>query len=372
MFVRQAILKIKEFSMNSIENDKKAMLFSRVDTENTVVIPEYKETLPGNDSQFVKYGPLNTYPNDLRQLCKESVTASSVINGVCEYMKGVKYEYNIDSKNITPESINTLGDTMDELIESCVRDQVTFGGFAIQVIYNKLGEIAELYNIPLEFLRTNESRDRFWFSKKWSRYSTKSIEYPAFDKSQTDVLVPSEIFYRTNSGRLQTYPISFFTPVLYDMLSESVSGKYIAKTLESGISARYVISLPNAQNLTDQQKQDIEDGIKAKFTGIENAGEFLLYFNNGDQGLEVEKIDNDDSGDAFNAISDAASLRIYKSMHATPALFGDPSQSSGFNSNEYEEALKVFKRMTLVPLARTIEKGLCQVLGDNAVKITVE
>lgn len=358
--------------MKETEKDKKTMCFSRVETESNVIIPEYKETLPGNDDQFVKFGPANTYPNDLRTLAKESVTASSVINGICEYMKGVNYEFNIDSKNITVERVNTMGDTMDELLESCIRDQVTFGGFALQVIYNKLGEIAELYNIPMEFLRTNESRTKFWFSKKWTKYSAKSNEYPAFDKSQTDKLVPSEIFYCVNSGRLQTYPISFFTPVLYDMASEATSGKYIVKTLESGISARYVISLPNAQNLTDEQKQDIEDGVKSKFTGIENAGEFMLYFNNGDQGLEVEKIDNDDSGQTFNAISDAASLRIYKAMHATPNLFGDPSQSSGFNSNEYEEALKVFKKMTLVPLARTVQKGFNQVLGKNAIKITVE
>lgn len=358
--------------MKDTEKEKKPMCFSRVDTENTVIVPEYKETLPGNDDQFVKYGPANTFPNDLRNLAKESVTASSVINGICEYMKGVKYEFNIDSNNITVDKVNTLCDTMDDLLESCIRDQVTFGGFALQVIYNKLGEIAELYNIPMEFLRTNESRTKFWFSKKWTKYSAKSIEYPAFDKNQTGMLRASEIFYCTNSGRLQTYPISFFTPVLYDMTSEAISGKYIAKTLDSGISARYVISLPNAQNLTDEQKQDIEDGVKAKFTGIENAGEFMLYFNNGDQGLEVEKIDNDDSGQTFNAISDAASLRIYKAMHATPNLFGDPSQSSGFNSNEYDEALKVFKKMTLIPLARTIQKGFNQVLGDNAIKITVE
>ena len=358
--------------MKNTENDKKAMCFSRVDTDTNVIIPDYTETLPGNDNVFVKYGPDNRFPNDLRTLIKESVTASSVVNGICEYMKGVKYEFDIDSKNITVEKVNSDCDTIEDVIESCIRDQVSFGGFALQVIYNKLGEIAEIYNIPMEFLRTNETRTRFWFSKKWSKYSAKSIEYPAFDNSGTDVLIPSEIFYCTNSGRLQTYPISFFTPVLYDMLSESDAGKYIAKTLESGITARYVISLPNAQNLTDEQKQDIEDGVKSKFTGMENAGEFMLYFNNGDQGLEVEKIDNDDSGETFNKISDSASLRIYKALHATPNLFGDPSQSSGFNSNEYEEALKVFKKMTLVPLARTIQKGLNKVLGDNAVKITVE
>ncbi len=348
----------------------KSMVFSRVDEKETVTVPDYKETTTSNNESFVKWGPANVYPNDLRVLVKESVSATSVVNGTAEYMKGLKYEFNL-SGNITEDHVNRDGETMMDLIDACVMDQIIFGGYCIQVIYNKLGQIAELYNLPMEFIRMNEDRDKFYFSKKWSKYSNKSIQYPKFG-THGDEIVPSEVFHMTNAGRSQVYPVSNFTSVLYDMYSESVSGKYIAKTLDSGISARYVISLPNSQNLTDEQKADIEQGIRDKFTGLDNAGEFLLYFNAGDQGLEVEKIENDDTGQTFNAISDAASLRIYKAMHCTPNLMGDPSQSTGFNEQEYEGALKLFKKMTLSPLAGVIERGFNKILGDNSVKITVE
>ncbi len=355
--------------MDNDKNKAKAFCFSRVDTDRGVIIPDWAETIPDRDDVFVKYGPANTFPSELRDLSRQSVSASSVINGTCEYFKGLNYEFNITQPSLSEESFNRDGETAKDVIDAAVRDYLTFGGFALHAIYNRLGELAEVYCIPLEFLRTNESRSRFWFSKKWSKYSTKSIEYIALEDRKEE---PSAIYYYSNSGRLQTYPISVFTPVLYDMYSEGVSGKYVAKTLDSGISARYVISLPNAQNLTDEQKSDIEKGIKAKFTGLENAGEFMLYFNNGSEGLEVEKIDSDDTGQTFNTISDSASLRIYKSLHATPALFGDPSHSSGFNSNEYDEALKLFKKMTLKPLAEVIERGFNAVLGKNSIKITVE
>ena len=349
--------------------DKKAMVFSRVDTETTVIVPEYTETLPGSEDVFVRFGPANDFPNNLRNLAKESVTASSVINAIVEYFSGLEITFNTTNTNITADRVNRDGDTLSDVIEACVRDNATFGGFALQVIYNKLDEIAEIYNIPLEFLRTNESRTKFWFSKKWSKYSTKSIQYVRFEDRDKEA---SAILYKTNSGRLQVYPICPFTPALYDMYAEAMSGKFIAKTLDSGISANFIVSLPNAQNLTDEQKQDIEDGIRSKFCGLENKGEFMLYFNNGDEGLEVEKIDTDDSSKIFNTISEAASLRIYQAQHCTPALCGNPSLSSGFNSNEYEESYKIFRKMTLKPIAKDVERTFNKLFGPEALKITVE
>lgn len=352
-------------------NKKKLMCFSLVDTERDVIIPEYKEVSSSTSDAMVKWGPDNTYPNILRSMVKESVSATSIVNGTAEYFKGLKYEFNLTG-NITEDKANRENDTLMDIIDACVRDQIIYSGFCIQVIYNKLGEIAELYNLPMDFIRMNEDRSRFFFSKKWSKYSTKSIEYPRFNKDENKPLVPSEVFYISNAGRSQVYPSSSFSAVLYDMYSEAVASKYIAKTLDGGIAARYVISLPNAENLSDDQKAEIESGIRDKFTGVNNAGSFLLYFNSGDQGLEVEKIEGDETGDTFNSIADAASLHIYKAHHCTPNLFGDPSHSTGFSEQEYDGALKLFKKMTLTPLARVIERGFNQVLGENSVKINVK
>lgn len=348
----------------------KVMCFSLVDTEREVVIPEYKEVTPSNSDTFVKWGTDNTYPNILRSMVKESVSATSVVNGTCEYFKGLKYEFNL-SGNITEDRANP-DETLMDIIDACVRDQIIFSGFCIQVIYNKLGEIAELYHLPMDFVRMNEDKTKFYFSKKWSKYSAKAIEYPKFSKDENKPIVPSEVFCMSNAGRSQVYPSSSFAPVLYDMYSEAIASKYIAKTLDGGIAARYVISLPNAENLSDEQKAEIESGIRDKFTGVNNAGSFLLYFNSGQDGLQVQKIEGDETGDTFNNIADAASLHIYKAHHCTPNLFGDPSHSTGFSEQEYDGSFKLFKKMTLTPLARVIERGFNQVLGENSVKITVD
>ena len=353
-----------------IENRKVALSFSMVDDNETVIIPDWKEKSPRSDSQFVTYGANNTFPNMLQDLVKESVSASSVINGTLELFKGLGYEFVSNNSNIKPEHVNRDDETFNDLLESISRDYLTYGAFAIQVIYNKLDEIAELYSIPVEYLRMNESRDRFFFSKKWSQYSTKSFEYPALKNHKKGQ--PSAIYYYVNSGRRQTYGISAFTPVLSDMIAEGLSSKFIMKSMESGLAARFIISLPNSQNLNDEQKADIENGIKNKFCGLANAGSAMIYYNAGDQGLELEKIDSDDSHQMFDAISNAASLKIYKALHATPSLFGDPSHSTGFSSNEYDEAYKVFKKMTLKPLCAVVEQGINKIMGPETLKINAD
>lgn len=349
---------------------KVALSFSLVDDTRTVIVPDWKEKTPKSETQFVTYGADNTFPNLLQDVIKDSVSASSVINGTVELFKGLNYEFNSPNPNIRPDRINRDEETIEDLLESMARDYLMYGAYAVQVIYNKLDEIAELYSIPVEYLRMNENRDKFFFSKKWSQYSTKSIEYPALKNHEKGQA--SAIYYYVNSGRRQTYGISAFTPVLSDMIAEGLSSKFVMKSMESGLAARFIISLPNAQNLTDEQKQDIEDGIKNKFCGLANAGSAMIYYNNGDTGLELEKIDSDDSHEMFEAISDAASLKIYKALHATPSLYGDPSHSTGFSSNEYDEAYRIFRKMTLRPLCNVIERGFDKLLGPESLKINAD
>lgn len=360
-------LKINGFTMGT---DKKTMLFSRVDTDSTVILPDYTEQYtPGNTTQFVKWGPANTFPNELQETVKNSVTASSVVGGTVELFKGLDIKLNITVPGITIDHMNRDDETMMDILEQCVRDYIVYGGYAIQVIYNKLGQIAEVYNIPMEFLRMNEDRTRFWFSKKWSKYSNKATQYVSFNERDNE---PSAIMIYNNAGRRQIYPISPLTPAISDIISEGLSSKYVMKTLESGISANFIVSLPNSQNLTDEQKQDIEDGIRSKFCGLENRGEFMLYFNNGEQGLEVEKIDTDDSNKVFDSISQAASLKIFKALHATPQLFGDTTQATGFNEQEYEQSFKIYKSMTLKPMCETLERTFNKVFGPDTLKINAD
>lgn len=343
--------------MKDDAKQSKSFVFSLVDPQESIEIPAYKEG-QARGKNFVTWGEANRFPNNLLELSQSSPTLSSIVNGTIELIKGEdivlneKIHANQQDLYYWPY-INKYDDTIYDLVENLVRDYMIQGMFSIQVVYNKLGHIAELYHIPVEFIRMNEDRDTIYFNKKWGKYSSNAIVYNVFDNNE-DNSNKAQIFVYSNSGRRQTYGISPQLGCLEDLVAENYAAKYIRKSLQNGLSARYVIDLPNTANLTDEQKADIEDGITEKFTGWENAGEFALYFNNGDKEIKITKVDMDNSHEVFNSIRLAARNNIFVANHATPQLFGDPSAATGFSEQEFNEAYKLYDKMTLTPIKGSI------------------
>lgn len=358
--------------MQKDEKQSKLFVFSLIDTEEQIEIPAYKEgTARGKN--YISWGAGNTFPNDLLELSQTSPTLSSIINGTVEIIKGEKIELNEAIHSLNGDLyywpyINRNYDTIYDLVENLTKDYLVQGTFSIQIIYNKLGKIAEIYHIPVEFIRMNEDKDVIYFNKKWGRYSTNAIQYPAFDNNADDSN-NAQIFVYTNAGRRQVYGSSPQLGCLEDLVSEYYGAKYIRKSLQSGLSARYIIDLPNTANLTDEQKAEIEQGITDKFTGWQNSGEFALYFNNSQESIHITKVDLDNSHEVFNAIRLSARNNIFITNHATPQLFGDPSAATGFSEQEYNEALKLYDKMTLSPIKNVITNSFNKIFSmPDAIK----
>ncbi len=352
-------------TLKQINSDVIMLKFGQVSPDIKVSTPSWEEGTVRNDNSYVPFGPTNRFPNELYALIQQSPTASSIISGTVELIK----RYSINENYNLPCSpyINNKHDSLESLVENLVVDYITFGMISIQVIWNKLGEIAELHHIPVEMIRLNEDKTKVWFNKKWKTYSTVSTVYPVFTGTTDDGY--SQVYVYTNTGNRQTYGKSMFAPAINDITAEAIASQYIKNSLESGLASRYVIDLPNSANLPDEQKEAIEKGIKDKFCGVENAGTFMIYFNNTAEKLNVTKVDTDDSHEVFNSIRLAAKNNIFVSAHATPNLFGDPTSTTGFNSQEYDEAFKLYDKMTIKPALKVITNAFNTIFNlDNALE----
>ena len=58
------------------------------------------------------------------------------------------------------------------------------------------------------------------------------------------------------------------------------------------------------------------------------------------------------------SIREAAKNNIFIAAHATPNLFGDPTQTTGFNDQEYESALKLYKMMVINPSIEIFDRSI--------------
>ena len=334
--------------------------FSLIDPDDSYELPSYEES-DSRNKNIVSWGPSNQFPNMLYEMCQNSATLSAIINGTVELLKGEQITINPDIHTNGDlyyyPFINRYDETASDLVEALARDYMLFGMFAIQVIYNKLGNIAEIIALPAEYIRMNEDRSLIYFSKKWKKYTISDVVYDKFDRENV-IANKAQVFVYTNSGHRQVYGISPQNAALEDIAAEAFSAKYVRKSLQSGLSARYIIDLPSTANLTDEQKAEIEEGITEKFTGWENSGSFALYFNNGTEAMHITKVDRDDSNEIFKSIREAASQNIFIVNHATPNVFGLPTATTGFSEQEYDQAYALYNKMTLTPIKESIKRSL--------------
>lgn len=167
--------------------------------------------------------------------------------------------------------------------------------------------------------------------------------------------------------------MSLFSGVLNDLASEVSASQYIKNSLDSGLASRFIIDLPNSANLDDDQKANIEQAIKDKFCGSSNAGSFMMYFNNSNDELKITQIADDNSHERFKAIADYTRQNIFMALHATPNLFGSPTATTGFSSQEYQDAYNLFYKMTVAPCLNTITEAFNVIFNmDKAIEYVTE
>ena len=90
----------------------------------------------------------------------------TIIQGTSDFVAGDDAVCNIkgfDSK------INKKGDTIFDLIGDLSRDYLIYGGYAIQVVRNKAGNIGELYYIDFRYLWSSKKNDIFYYSEEYGK-----------------------------------------------------------------------------------------------------------------------------------------------------------------------------------------------------------
>lgn len=349
-----------------MDNKKIQVAFAAIDKEWEEVIPQLVETDSVKD--YVLYGKDNKYPEYLYELFNDVSTLKTIIEGTADYVIGNDVKCNIKSFEV---SVNTKGDTMRELIRLCARDYLIYGGFAIQVIRNKVGAICELYYLDFRYIRSSKKNDVFWYSedfaKKYVR-GNKTVVYPKYIPDAKDVA--SSILYVSNN-KSTTYPVPRYSGSIKACEMERAIDTYHLSSIENGFGGSYIINFLNGIP-TDEVKAEIEKNVNEKFCGASNAGRVLINFANGkDNATTLEKLDATDFDSKYVNLAKRSKEQIFVAFRAIPQLFGDMSAATGFNSQEFSESFKIFNRTVCKPIQQTICDNLDKIFGtDGSVTIT--
>lgn len=349
-------------------NNLQKIRFSVVDTKRDLNL-QYEENT--NTKGYVSWGRDNQYPQHVTYLAKNSATVKAIIEGSVRYICGNGLVIPDDAAKWS-KTVNRQGETLEDIVEQVAGDLLLLNGFAVQVIYNKLGAVSELYALDFARCRSNANNSKIYYSRKWGVYQTsKYEEYDAFNPEKIDPEKLTQIYFYKGSSR-KVYPIPSWEGAFRDAQTEIEASKLQLNDMANGLNAKVIITLPDESGaLSEEEKNAVEEAIATKFTGSEATSSFFLTWKTEGIGdVKVDVIKQDDDSNKFETIKKSARENIFVSFRATPNLFGLPTATTGFNEQEYKGAYQLFDRTVIAPLRARITRVLNQILrSQQGIKI---
>jgi hypothetical protein len=360
--------------METNESRRAPVAFAALDPyiESHIVKPT-ETVIRGKD--LVLWGERNLYPDYLLELTKTSPTLRSVINGTVDFIKG-------DAQTIEPLAgyapgiMNLRGDTIAEQVEDVARDWETYGGLALQVIRNAEGSVAEVYHLPVRFLRSNKENTVFYYSEEWKKGTTKYLVYTAFlpglekrwallSDEERNRHASSVLFVKND--RSQVYPFPPYGAAVKSCETERCIADFHYNGIRNGFAPSAIVNFNNGVP-TDEIKKEIADDMEEKFSGNENAGRMLVSWNDDRaHAATFEVLKTEDFGEKYQALEKSSRQQIFTAFRANPNLFGIPTESLGFSEEEYASAFRLYNRTAVRPVQRIICDAYDKIYGRAGV-----
>lgn len=354
---------------------RSAFSFAAIDSylATNIVLPTEK-VISGRD--MVEWGTKNAYPNYLLDLYNNVPTLRSIINGNIDYVTGDDVTIVPLQGEFTNQEMNTRGDTIREQVKDIAKDYEIYGGFALQIIRNLAGEVAEVYYLDMRFLRTNKEGNVFYYCEKWDKGGREDVViYPAFMpnldwSSLTDEergRHASSILYVKNV-HTQIYPSPLYAASVKACEIERQIDEFHLSDINNHFVASAIINFNNGDP-GDEMKAEILRELNETTCGSPNGGRLMAAWNpNKESAVDIVEFKVEDFGERYKALSQHSRTQIFTAFRAIPLLFGLTSEANtGFSTEEFEQSFKLYNRTQIQPVQRLICDAYDKIYGQRGV-----
>jgi hypothetical protein len=337
-----------------------------VNTNQLPVISEDTKTR----YQYVPFGVYgqDDFFNAVVTAWNVSTTTSACVEGIADLIFGK----GLYSKN---EAFNEILQKLipQEETKRVAFDLKLFGNAAYQVYWNDdHTKIKKLYHVPVQTLRAeklyNEPKiQNYYYCTDWQdqRKIRDKKKIPAFGTSNEKM----EILYIKNYfPGLYYYSLPDWVSAMQYSIAEGEISNLHLNNITNGFLPAVMINFNNGVP-APEERETIEDLIQAKFTGTDNAGRFMLSFNDDPvtkPTIDVINIDN--LHEKYEYVAEYTQDRILVAHRVTsPLLFGIRTSNNGFSSQSEEmmTAFSIMQTMTISPFQNLILNTLDMALTEG-------
>ena len=358
----------------SQNSEKRHVSFAAIDqyVETNIVLPTEKVT----NRDFVEWGKGNNYPGYLLDLYNNVTTLRSIINGNIDFVTGDDVTILPLGDRFADGIMNTRGDLITDIVRDLAKDYNLYGGFALQIIRDHNGDVAEIYYIDMRFIRSNKENDVFYYNEHWEKGGRKDvIIYPKFLRNLDWASLTDEERDRHASSILfvknvhtQVYPAPMYAASVLSCEIEKAISQYHWNSLNNNFCPDIIINFNNGDP-GDEIKEEIVSDLEEKFSGYQNGKRFMVSFNKDRMSaVTIDAIKTDDFSERYKALEESSRRQIFAAFRAQPLLFGLNSDvSTGFSTDEFEQTFKLYNRTQIRPVQRLIADAFDRIYGSKGV-----
>ena len=297
---------------------------------------------------YVEFGLNNNYPDYLIGLYNESPKHGAIIKSKTNYIFGQGWD-GIEQK------ANVKGESWNQITKKCILDDELFGGYYLQIIYNLLGEIKDVYHLEYHKVRTNKEQNEFQVKNDWSDNKEKPRYYPAFNIN--DPVASQILFVKQYNPKSDIYPLPNYFQGLNYIESDVQVSRHILGNAKDGFVATTLINL-NGGEPAEEAKEAVERGIKKKFTGSEGDRVVIMFNKSKDNSAEILPLSSTMlTKEDFTNVNNLIQQEIFACHQVTsPSLFGIKTEGQLGGSTEIRDAYTIFSNTYVNERQQAIEE----------------
>jgi len=320
---------------------------------------------------------LNGKNNSFYQYVIDRFNGSPTNAAIIDSYANLIYGNGLRSRNNNTNAwINFVSILRPKEVRKIVSDFELFGEASFQVIKAKdKKKLGAIYHIPKQqIVPSLENEDGiiegYWHSKDWSNTNKyHPVYYPAFGTSKEEIEIYCIKPYK--AGKNYFSDPDYLSALPYAEMEEELANFYI-NSIKKGLSAGYIINVPDGGTMTPEEKDVFEQKIKAKLTGSPNAMSFVLSFNGRDAEITIIPFPvNDAQHKQWEYLTGESRQQIMTGHKVvSPKLFGIMSDGGfGNNANELDEAEAQLMKRVIQPKQTPITEAFEEVINFYGINL---
>jgi hypothetical protein len=283
---------------------------------------------------YVEFGEVNNYPEYLLSLYNESPKHGAIVKGKSTYIFGRGFE--------DKGKANSRGESWNDILKKCVKDDELFRGYYLQIIWNRAKQISEVYHIDFSKVRVAKDLSCFYIKNDWLDWKEKPREYPQFNVNEP---YGSQIYYKREYNPTSSiYPLPSYFQGLNYIESDIEVSRHILGNAKQGFVGSTLINLNNGDPINEEHKGEVEKGLLKKFTGDSGKRVVIMFNKSKENSADIQNLGTTMlTKEDFTNINNLIQQEIFASHQITsPSLFGIKTEGQLGGRTEIRDAYEIF------------------------------